>query len=211
MSDMLFLQYYIQFNQPQIHEAVVTEIRRNGFVAHIPYFDMHLPFHLFSLSMQPSEWVKETFHTTSLTVELPSEEEKLLTAVKQKDMKGTYTYIKVFNQDTNELLLFLSLYQKIRVNLTITTSEMSHRASICGKLVLDENTILSCKAENTEKVVKDCTQFVERNKKRDYFVFEGEEEISLENTRQALLKQIEALKSIYESIAIMIFSMLIYR
>ena len=196
MSDMLFLQYYIHFNQPQIHEAVVTEIRRNGFIAHIPYFDMHLPFSLFTSTLQTSEWVRETFQVAFLTVELPPEEEKLFTEAKQKGVKGTYTYMKVRNQETNDLILDLSLYQKIRVQLTVKISEVSHRPSIQGNLVLDEMTELSGKAEDTEKVVKDCSQLMENDKKRDYFVFEGEEEISLENTRQTLLKQIEALRSI---------------
>ena len=196
MSDMLFLQYYIHSNQPQTHEAVITEIRRNGFIVHIPYFDMRLPFPLLTSTMQTAEWVKDTFHVNFLTIELPPEEEKLNTAARKKGVNGTYTFMKVYNQETNELLLNLSLYQKIRVQLTVQISTVAHRTSIHGNLVLDESTEVSGKVGNTEKVVKDCTLLMANDKKRDYFVFEGEDEISLENTRQALLKQIEAFKSI---------------
>ena len=70
MSDLLFLQYYIRFNQPQIREAVVTEIRTNGVIIQIPFFDLKLPIQFIRMTGEPEEWVKETYHSNEVTIQV---------------------------------------------------------------------------------------------------------------------------------------------
>ena len=196
MSDMLFLQYYIRLHQPQVQEAIITEIRRDGFVAHIPYFDMRLPIQLRQQSGQPSEWVREVFQVHSIEIELQSEGGKQITATTQKGFSHTNIRMTVYNAETHTLLLDISLYQHICIQLTVKVSEGSHRMSICGTMMMDENLALSAVAtESTEKLVKDCTELVSEKKQREYFNFGSESDLGLKNTRQALLEEIQRLMS----------------
>ena len=61
------IQYYIYFNQPQYHEAIITAIHTNGLTIQIPFFDISLPL-VFSDNTGIAEpWVEETYHVQQLS------------------------------------------------------------------------------------------------------------------------------------------------
>ena len=191
MSDLLFLQYYIRFNQPQIREAVVTEIRTNGVIIQIPFFDLKLPIQFIRMTGEPEEWVKETYHSNEVTIQVDEISANQITDSEKKGISGTKTRITVKNVK-GDVLVQLALYQRIEVRLTVTIVNRNTNAMRIDANIVSHEPITQ--EEDSDKCLKDlmkeCNAF---DKKSEYITIQEGSDLNLENTRQQLLEQIKTI------------------
>ena len=191
MSDLLFLQYYIRFNQTQIREAVVTEIRTNGVIIQIPFFDLKLPIQFIRMTGEPEEWVKETYHSNEVTIQVDEISANQITDSEKKGISGTKTRITVKNVK-GDVLVQLALYQRIEVRLTVTIVNRNTNAMRIDANIVSHEPITQ--EEDSDKCLKDlmkeCNAF---DKKSEYITIQEGSDLNLENTRQQLLEQIKTI------------------
>ena len=68
LSDSLYVKYYILYNQPQLHEAIITAIHTNGISVCVPFFDVTLSILFSNAAGVPEPWVQELYNKHSLLI-----------------------------------------------------------------------------------------------------------------------------------------------
>lgn len=174
-----------------MREGVVTEIRTNGVVIQIPFFDLKLPIQFIRIMGETEEWVKETYHADHVTIQVEEISANQVADSDRKGISGTKTKFTVKNEEGNTLVQ-LTLYQRIQVQLTVTIVNPNTNAMrIDAAIVANESvTPEGDYGKSLKDLMKECSAL---DKKSDYIAVNETSELNLENTRQQLLEQIKAI------------------
>ena len=189
LSDQLYLKYYIFYNQPQIQEAIVSQILGNGIIVLVPFFELKLSIPFWNEDGSLVAWLENRLGCNKVDVEIHTEQHKQFVDSDQ-NLAVINTHIRLKAEGKT---LSFRLYDHVNVQLVASiVNPNSHRLFISGELV---DGLSTQKSVDEKQFVRNLEK-VRYTEKVDTYHHLDQESISLIDLRKDLLQRIHELQGL---------------